>query len=192
MSDKPKFLLATAEAVANKIIHSITGIGDAVERIQIAGSIRRRKPQVGDIEILYIPTYRTLPPADFFSTKPLLQNCVDEIISTLILSGHLEKRLNKDGHETWGEKNKLARAVKTGIPVDFFATTEECWFNYLVCRTGSAQSNIRIAAAAQAIGWKWNPYGPGFSRGSERHQIASEEEVFHFVGLDYLPPEARI
>ena len=36
----------------------------------------------------------------------------------------------------------------SGIPVDFFATTEEAWFNYLVCRTGPAELNTRIASAA--------------------------------------------
>jgi len=44
-----------------------------------------------------------------------------------------------------GPLNKLAVYVGSGIPVDLFATTEECWFNALVCRTGSAETNVKIA-----------------------------------------------
>jgi DNA polymerase/3'-5' exonuclease PolX len=89
------------------------------------------------------------------------------------------------------------RHVASGIPVDLFATTEACWHNYLVCRTGPAESNIRIAAAAKARGWKWNPYGEGFSRGGplagpeEARALRSEREVFEFVGLPYTEPEER-
>jgi hypothetical protein len=49
--------------------------------------------------------------------------------------------------------------------------------------------------AAQAKGWKWNPYGSGFSRavglGREVHQVTREQDVFAFVGLPYLEPWQR-
>ncbi|MGN6643580.1 MAG: hypothetical protein ACTHKU_11340, partial [Verrucomicrobiota bacterium] len=85
----------------------------------------------------------------------------------------------------------LMRHKETGLPVDLFAATPENWFNYLVCRTGPADSNTRICMAAQARGWKWNPYGVGFSRGDEIQAVASEEEVFAFVGLPFEKPEGR-
>lgn len=50
---------------------------------------------------------------------------------------------------TWGDKNKLAIHIPSGIHVDFFATTERAWHNYLVCRTGGAENNIAISTAAQ-------------------------------------------
>jgi DNA polymerase/3'-5' exonuclease PolX len=79
--------------------------------------------------------------------------------------------------------------------VDLFTATRENFFNYLVCRTGGEESNIRVASAAIARGWKWNPYGNGFSRvvglGSEHHDVTSEREVFEFVGLPYLEPWKR-
>ncbi len=82
----------------------------------------------------------------------------------------------------WGEKNKLAVHVASGVPVDLFAATEANWFNYLVCRTGPGESNIAIASAAKAMGWQWHPYGTGFSRpvglGTEGRAVASEREVF--------------
>lgn len=65
------------------------------------------------------------------------------------------------------------------------------WHNYLVCRTGPADSNTRICMAAQERGWKWNPYGAGFSRDGEIRAMESEAEVFAFVGLPYAQPEER-
>jgi DNA polymerase/3'-5' exonuclease PolX len=82
--------------------------------------------------------------------------------------------------------------------VDFFLTTHEAWFNYLVCRTGSANSNMRIAVEARKRGYKWLPFGNGFEEIScgmpngKIHQMNSEREVFEFVGLPFVEPELRI
>lgn len=129
-----------------------------------------------------------------FDTKRV--NKVDAILDRFIAEGILAKRKNVNGSEMWGEKNKLAVHVATGIPVDFFATTEESWFNYLVCRTGGAENNRQIAVAANIKGWTWNPYGSGFSRqsglGKELHPVKRERDVFDFVGLPYREPWQRI
>jgi len=91
----------------------------------------------------------------------------------------------------YGRKNKLMLHRATGLPVDLFAATEDNWWNYLVCRTGPADSNMRICTAAQSKGWKWNPYGAGFSRDGKVVAMTSEQEVFAFVGLPYTNPEHR-
>jgi DNA polymerase/3'-5' exonuclease PolX len=93
----------------------------------------------------------------------------------------------------WGEKNKLARLSESQIPLDLFATTEECWANYLVCRTGGAETNTRIATEAQRRGLKWNPYGPGFTHLATGRtiQITTEADVFKTVGLNPISPEKR-
>jgi DNA polymerase/3'-5' exonuclease PolX len=85
------------------------------------------------------------------------------------------------------------RHVASGIPADLFAATRENWWNYLVCRTGPADSNMRICMGAQARGWKWNPYGAGFSDPEGNVRVMdSERAVFDFVGLPYREPEARV
>ena len=166
------------------------------DRSIVAGSIRRGKPRVGDIEILYIPKCEWRPmQVDLFTEQRI--NLADEAISVLERDGILERRRNAKGSEVFGPKNKLMRHVETGIPVDLFAATDENWFNYLVCRTGPAESNIRIASEARRRGWKWNPYGRGFSRGgplagpSGEFVVQSERDVFEFVGLPYLEPSER-
>lgn len=119
----------------------------------------------------------------------------DKALEQSLQAGWLAKRTNKDGGVAWGAKNKLAVHVPTGVPVDLFAATAENWFNYLVCRTGPGESNIRIAAAAKTRGWKWTPYGAGFARpmglGEAIHPVESEREVFEFVGLEYREPWER-
>lgn len=186
MSDKRKYPRTQALAVAKEIM---SPLADVTLRIAVAGSLRRGKPEVGDVEIVYVPLTDTVP-VDLFGGT-VARDLAAARIEQLVISNLLAKRLNHDGHPTWGPKNKLAVHVASGIPVDLFATTEECWWNYLVCRTGSAETNKQICIAAQERGWKWNPYGPGFSRGCETESVTSEAEVFAFVGLPYMPPEKR-
>lgn len=183
---KTKFPFAKARAVGSVLCLALE---EECERIEIAGSIRRGKPEVGDIEIVYIPKMGTVRDG-LFDTKEVSR--VDLLLQALLDSGVLAKRRNVNGSEMWGTKNKLALHCASGIPVDFFATTEEAWFNYLVCRTGGAENNTRVAMAAQDKGWKWNPYGPGFTDDHRRTiRVSSEREVFELLGLRYLEPEER-
>lgn len=188
MSAKAKYPRADAMAVAEELVAALTFV---TTRIAIAGSLRRMKREVGDVELVYVPVYRDVP-ADLFGAT-VSQDQAAAKIQSLRTAGILDKRVGTEGGTSWGPKNKLAVHCATGIPVDLFSTEEDCWFNYLVCRTGSAEHNKRIAIAAQQKGWKWNPYGPGFSRlyDTETVAVASEEEVFAFVGLPYLRPELR-
>lgn len=160
------------------------------EQITVAGSLRRLKADVGDIEILYVPRFGQVTGESLF---PSTDNLADRAIEGMLAAGWLAKRKNIKGATMWGDQNKLAVHVASGIPVDLFATTAASWFNYLVCRTGPADSNKRIAAAAQAKGWTWKPYSPGFTRLSDGEQraVTSEEEVFQFVGLPYQKPQDR-
>jgi DNA polymerase/3'-5' exonuclease PolX len=185
---KTRFPLPVAAAVAD---HLVGQLSVACLRIVTAGSIRRAKPDVGDIELLYIPRVEPAKnPADFFGAMDI--NLADHAIADLESRHLLARRLNARGHTTFGPSNKLMVHVPSGIPVDLFTARRENWFNLLVCRTGPAESNMRIAQAAIGRGWRWNPYGPGFTRpGGEEHPCTSEEDVFNFVGLRYLEPQAR-
>lgn len=194
MSDKKKFPLEVAHPVARWME---AALAIETKRIIIAGSIRRAKPMVGDIEILYIPEfgYKLGPPkpGDLFpQPETYLANLVDEKLDRLIEEGVLEKRLNLKKQTTWGEKIKLGIHKPSGIPIDFFSTSEESWWNYLVCRTGPAEFNTRIATLAQQKGMKWEPYSSGFVKeGGARIHCHSEEDVLEAVDLPWLPPEKR-
>ena len=184
---KPRFPNSVGMKVAADLCAALKPV---CENLIVAGSLRRRKETVGDVEILYIGKTETRQdPADMFAS--ITVNLADQVIGALEKSGVLERRKNVNGSEMYGKKNKLMRHRATGLPVDLFAATVDNWHNYLVCRTGPADSNTRICMAAQERGWKWNPYGAGFTKDGVIKAMASEEEVFAFVGLPYAKPEAR-
>jgi DNA polymerase/3'-5' exonuclease PolX len=189
--DKPRFPLTTAILVAREIA---TALQPACARLPVAaGSLRRRKETVGDVEILYIPRFdsKTVE-KDLFSTETVKTNLADLVIERLLEKDIIEKRINAKGSTMFGDKNKLVRHIATGLPIDLFSTTAACWENYLVCRTGSAESNTAIATRAKELGWKWNPYGAGFTLpdGSLK-RVRCERDVFEFIGLPYKPPWER-
>jgi DNA polymerase/3'-5' exonuclease PolX len=188
MTEKTRYPLSAALAVAAEIVRALE---PACSRIVIAGSIRRQKPTVGDIEIVYVSKTCRFA-TGLFGEYEIIQQ-VDPVINGMLRTGEIQKRKNVRGSEMWGEKNKLARHTASGIAVDLFATSEECWANYLVCRTGGAETNTRIATEAQRRGLKWNPYGPGFTHLATGRtiQITTEADVFKTVGLNPISPEKR-
>jgi DNA polymerase/3'-5' exonuclease PolX len=187
--DKPRWPRAAALRVALALEAALR---PHCHRIQIAGSLRREKPTVGDIELVYIPRIDQEPDPASLLSDLMEVNLVDTYIAALERTGVLARRLNCKGVEMFGPQNKLMIHNYPGIPVDLFATTAESWFNYLVCRTGGAENNVAIAQAAIARGEQWNPYGPGFTRrNGYKSPMRSEEEVFAFVGLPFLPPNQR-
>lgn len=184
---KKKYPRQQAELVAKQIGSLLK---PACSRIIVAGSLRRGSPLVGDVELVYIPKKETRPsPEDFFSQVDV--NLADEIILRLEKEGVLERRTNVNGSTMFGAKNKLMRHRETGIPVDLFATTEDFFFNYLVCRTGPAEQNVIIATRAKTRGYSWNPYRAGFYRNGEVVSIGKEEHVFRFVGM-IMPKRVEI
>jgi DNA polymerase/3'-5' exonuclease PolX len=177
--EKTRCPLGRAEEIANEVLKLL---GTSCERIVVAGSIRRRKPEVGDIEILAIPKYGGLS---------CHVNLLDQEILDLMHRGILNFRLNKRGRRAFGQKNKLLVHLPSGMAVDVFSTDKQCWPVALVIRTGGAETNKRIAVAAIKKGWRLKAYGSGFSTPQGDIICKSEEDVFEFVGLPYLEPEQR-
>jgi DNA polymerase/3'-5' exonuclease PolX len=193
MSDKPKFPRADALRAAKEICDSLKPV---CERLIVAGSLRRRKEYVGDVEILFVPRFHPiaeLAQADFLSSpSPRFENLAETAIERLVSTTTLIQRKNINGSVTWGPKNKYALHVSTGIPVDLFTATTDNWYNYLVCRTGSAENNARIASAALNKGWEWHPYDHGFTdQEGNWVPVETEQDVFRHVGLPYLEPHER-
>lgn len=187
MTNKPRFEASIARAIAEDLV---TALAPCCERITVAGSLQRLKPDVGDIEILFVPRVgEVLAPGQFFAEQ---RSLADVLLEKYLADGVLRKRLNKNGAAAWGTQNKLAVHARSGIPVDFFATPREIWFVALVLRTGSAATNVRLAASALRRGLKLHAYGV-LERTAMGEQITpqSEREVFELVGVPYLEPAER-
>lgn len=173
-----KIALERAEKIAEQIKAILEPVCEP-ERIVIAGSIRRRRAEVGDIELLCIPRY--VDGVDQLDAK----------IQTMLHFDMLGYRLNKKGSKVYGLKNKLLVHKPSGIGVDIFSTDEECWTVALVVRTGGKETNMRIATAALRRGYRFHAYGSGFSTPNGEIVCRSEREVFEAVGLPYREPWER-
>lgn len=162
--------------------------------LAIVGSLRRQKDSVGDIELLYVPRYEDRQ-LDLLSSAPM--NLATEKIGQLVKDGTLEQRLNCAGNiSSWGRLNKHAVHMASGIPIDLFETCKENWFVSLVIRTGSKDTNLRLAMGAQKLNRTLHAYGEGVSEqwpdGSvQRIRATSEEHVFQLCGVPYLEPHRR-
>ena len=182
-----------ADQALQVAVDILTVLKPVCHRITIAGSLRRHKPFVGDIEILYIPKMEDIAdPADLFK-NPIPTNLVDRTLKRWKDANVLAPRLKEDGPLTWGSLIKLSTHVRSGIPVDFFAATKNNWWSLLVCRTGPAESNMQICIAANQWGWTWDPY-EGFKdrrTGKLIRTPGSEADVFKAVNLPNLPPNKR-
>lgn len=167
------------------------------EKLALAGSIRRQRPTVGDIEIVLVPKLVARQPDPFEKMLGSMReppvDVADTFLNLALAHGHLKKRVGQAGHTAWGPSNKLAIDVASGIPIDFFSTTLECFPMLLVIRTGGKQTNINLANAAARRGWKLKPYHGGYEnrRTGEMHICKTEEECFTFVGLQCPPPTHR-
>lgn len=169
--------LQKAKAIAEELVELLR---PACQRVTIAGSIRRQKPDPGDIEILAIPKFDGLI------------DLLDQKLKWLIGIHSLEYRHNKKGSITYGPKNKLLSHVDSGIGLDVFSTDAECWPVALVVRTGGEATNKEIASRALEQGMKFHAYGRGFTLASGSELICrSEASVFEAVGLKYLEPWER-
>ena len=193
MSDKPKFPRADALRVAKELCDALEG---TVEKLIIAGSLRRRKQFVGDVEVLFVPRLveKKKEQAGLFGDFEQVEyeSLAERKIEALLASGVIVKRPSKIGVFTWGKDNKLAVHAKSGIPVDFFATSLEKWFVSLVIRTGSAETNLKLTTGANKLGGTLHAYGTGVTHSDGTHTKAtSEQHVFDLCGVPYAEPKDR-
>jgi DNA polymerase (family 10) len=136
---KTKLALARAIPLAEKIKAAIS---PACERIEIAGSIRRRKATVGDIEIVAIP--KLCPDLEaqlsLFGEPPKMVSALDLLLNNLVREKDNFRRGEKDGVLY---KNFLVQFDDDGseIGLDLFLTTPDQWGYILALRTGPGDFN---------------------------------------------------
>lgn len=179
---KIKIPLSQAQALADKIIKELSPV---CAKIQVAGSIRRQKPEVGDIEIVCIPK----PIANIFGDEVIGSN-LDPHLAYLQLASRIVKG------DKWGPKyKKFHIPAMPELSIDLFITTPEEWGYTLTIRTGSADFSRRIVTPKQQGGFL-----PGHLRVAEcrlwENGIAlktpEEEDFFRFLGLEWIEPEKRV
>ncbi len=155
-----KIALERAEKIAAAVVKRLSPY---CQRIEVAGSVRRRKPTVADIDFVLIPSD--------------LWNLHHEIM------GMGQVRMSG---------NKIMRVMVGSTQVDIYVASEETFATLLLIRTGSAENNIRLATLAKKRGWHLAASGDGlFNENGSRIAGDSERSIFEALGLEYREPWER-
>lgn len=186
--ERERVLLAEAQVAAWKARADLLAY---CERIEIAGSVRRRRPLVKDVELVSIPkTYRTN-----LLGEPVSDSLTDHLAAAVHDSASpWRRRPNKDGTTTFGPLNKLL--TYQGFPVDVFTTDARHWGMTMFVRTGPAEWNIRAMQAFRALGLEGHAYGgvTWQDHSGEGWEIdcSAEETVFGALRWSYVRPADRL
>jgi len=155
-----RFKLAVAEAEAEALVAFLRDKG----RVVVAGSYRRRRDTVGDLDILVTSKHGAA-----VGDKLVGYDNVVEVLAH--------------------GPTRTTVALRSGIQVDVRAVPEVSYGAALLYFTGSKAHNIALRGIANDRKWKLNEYG--LFAGKRRIAGATEEEVYKKLGLSYIPPEMR-
>lgn len=152
--------LPVAEEIGNRILSQLSAIF-AIERGIIAGSVRRKSKEVGDIDIVIEP-----------KNREMLDKWLRDNFGTLI-NGYTPKR----------------SGLIDGVQIDIVCADYDSWGAACMHCTGSVKTNIRMRARAQELGMKLNE--KGLWKDGMWVAGKTEEEVYKALGVTYQQPEER-
>ncbi|HWP37276.1 MAG TPA: DNA polymerase/3'-5' exonuclease PolX [Gemmatimonadales bacterium] len=161
-----RLLLAEAEQWAAGVIANLTK-GTRFPRVAAAGSLRRRRETIGDLDILVAT-----------GSAEAAEAAVERFVSYPEVAEVLAR----------GETKASVR-LRGGPQVDLRVVRPAEWGAALCYFTGSKQHNIELRKIAQDKGLKLSEYG--VFKGERRVAGKSEEEVYRTLGLAWIPPEMR-
>jgi DNA polymerase (family 10) len=156
-----RFKLSVAEAEAEALVAHLRDGGRAVV---VAGSYRRRRDTVGDLDVLVTATDGAA-----VGDKLVAYENVAEVLAH--------------------GPTRTTVVLRSGLQVDVRAVPEQSYGAALLYFTGSKSHNIALRGLANERKWKLNEYG--LFAGKRRIAGATEEEVYKKLGLAFIPPELR-
>jgi DNA polymerase (family X) len=158
-------LLSAGRAVAAQVAEVLRAHG-GVERLEIAGSLRRMRETVKDIDLLVTST----EPARVIETLTTLPS-----VTEVIVKG----------------PTKASVRHQDGLQIDLRVVEPAAFGAALQYFTGSKDHNVRVREIASRRGLRISEYGVFDERTGARVAGATEEEVYATVGLPWIPPELR-
>ncbi|OGZ65086.1 MAG: DNA polymerase III [Candidatus Staskawiczbacteria bacterium RIFCSPHIGHO2_01_FULL_36_16] len=161
--DKGRFLLGKILPTARNVVEKLKNLKE-VEKISLAGSVRRRKETIGDVDILVV------------SDKP------SKIMDFFVKLEGVEK--------VWARgPTKSSVRMKDGFDIDIRIVPQKSYGSALQYFTGNKDHNVATRRIAMSKGLKLSEYGVFFGK----KQIAgrTEKEVYEAIGLPYIEPELR-
>jgi DNA polymerase (family 10) len=160
-----RLLLPDAETHAVALVEYLRGNdGGQLTNLEVAGSYRRRRETIGDLDVLATTT----DPA--------------RVIDRFVAYPDVRKVTSR------GE-TRVTVVLRGGLQVDLRVVEPAAYGAALLYFTGSKTHNVELRQIAQAKQYKLNEYG--LYRGTRRIAGATEAEVYAKLGLDWIPPELR-
>jgi len=161
-----RFLLSFGQKVAGELIPYLSETG-GIEKIAAAGSLRRGKDTIGDLDLLV--------------TGPGAADALERFVQHPKAHNVLGKGANKASIQYGLE----------GLQVDLRALPHESYGAAMQYFTGSKEHNILVRSRALKLGLTLNEYGLFRLEGEARVAGETEEEVYAALGLPWIPPELR-
>ncbi|HEV3040566.1 MAG TPA: DNA polymerase/3'-5' exonuclease PolX [Candidatus Angelobacter sp.] len=166
-----RFLIDKADEVAAKMISLLEGL-PGVEKITPAGSLRRGKETVGDVDLLVT--------GKCCANEEQRNQVIEQILSFPGILDVLAK----------GE-NKVSFKLRGGMQVDVRLLPPDSFGAALQYFTGSKSHNVSLRQRALRLGYTLNEYGLVRMEDNQRVAGGSEEEIYKKLGVAYIPPELR-
>ena len=156
-------LISEAWGIAETVLAHLRA-DRAIEKAEAAGSLRRRKETVGDLDFLVL-SKDPAAASKAFTVMPL--------VTQVVLSGD----------------TKSTVLLRGGLQADLRVLDAKSWGGGLQYFTGSKDHNVRLRGLAQSKGLKLNEYG--LFRGEEFVAGETEEGIYEALGMPYIEPEMR-
>ena len=158
--------LGTALPLVLEIVETLRRDCPSVRRIEEAGSVRRRRDTIGDLDIL-VASDQPTDVLDAFVKLPIVQEVIGHGDTKASILGPRQQQVD-------------LRAV----PID-------SWGAALMYFTGSKQHNVKLREIGVRKGWRLNEYGLFDAATNEKLAGAEEAEIYQRFGLPWIPPEMR-
>ena len=161
-------------------------------RVDVVGSIRRKRPDVKDIELLVEPAVTKLVTDLFGGTTDFA--ALDGLIDHALREGVFAPRLDKNGRPALGERYK--RLLFGDVALDLFICRPPAQYGVLqIIRTGPAEFSHRLVTQRRfggllSDGWRVHD-GALYDDQNQLRITPFEADVFALIGLDYIKPEYR-
>ena len=169
-----RLLLGTAEAITRSVIDELSVV-PGVTKLEPAGSFRRRRETIGDLDVL----------AETADRRALIDRFAE--------LGRVDRVLNRGGY-------KAAVKLMRGPQIDLMVMPPGEAGTYLIHFTGSKEHNVRLRATARDRGWSLSEKGfvrigedgePLPGPAADLRTFATEAEAYAFLDLPYIEPELR-
>ncbi len=163
LQDSHRFKLLMATQAAEELLSALAAV-QGVQQAVAAGSLRRMRETVGDLDLL-VTIHRGSPVMDRFAAGADVRGVISK------------------------GSTRASVVLKNGLQVDLRAVAPASFGAAWIYFTGSKAHNIALRKLAQDAGLKLNEYG--VYRGDERIAGATEASVYQALGLPFIEPELR-